>query len=178
MLWFVYVCRKLTSGEMKQTFDIIRDYVGDYQEDFIQVLNHLFSSDISWFEFLSEERKIWNKVFVANHYRFINHTLHHYIFISIDNFFFNNIILERKSFIDSIIFQLYSSCCATQTWLLFQFLEIISLKCFWPFWKGIGSHIKTLSDYPRSTSLLRRRRSTRAWIVWHFPEGWTTPPPS
>ena len=50
---------------MRQTFDIIRDYVGDYQEDFIQVLNHLFSSDISWFEFLSEERKICNKVFVG-----------------------------------------------------------------------------------------------------------------
>ena len=54
----VFVYRKLTSGELIQTFDIIRDDVGDYQEDFIRVLNHLLSSDISWFEFLSEERKI------------------------------------------------------------------------------------------------------------------------
>ena len=54
----VFVCRKLTSGELRQTFDIIRDNVGDYQEDFIKVLNYLLSSDISWFEFLSEERKI------------------------------------------------------------------------------------------------------------------------
>ena len=78
----IIICRKLTSGELSQIFDIIRDDPCDYQEDFIKVLNHLLSSDVSWFEFLAEERKIWNKVFAD--------------FIKYQFLFFYNIILETK----------------------------------------------------------------------------------
>ena len=58
VLFIIIICRELTSGELSQIFDIIRANVGHYQEDFIKALNQLLSSDISWFEFLPEERKM------------------------------------------------------------------------------------------------------------------------
>ena len=61
---FKSVCRSLTSGEMSQIFQILRLNVPspDYQETLLLVINQLLSSDVSWFEFPIEERRVQNKV--------------------------------------------------------------------------------------------------------------------
>ena len=99
--WYIVIIisRKLTSGELTQIFHIIRDNVGDYQEEFIKVLDHLLSSQISWFEFLSEERKIWNKSLCG----FYQSSIRHYLFRSL---LFQQYYFGNKN-IDSIIFLLY-----------------------------------------------------------------------
>lgn len=49
---------------MSQIFQILRLNVPspDYQETLLLVINQLLSSDVSWFEFPIEERRVQNKV--------------------------------------------------------------------------------------------------------------------